>query len=160
MRQALHGGPVGKQKGAQREVQQEEYCNPGVISLPPICSQVGRPVLLPCLPLPRPSPSLPFLPSRDSHRPWCTTGCPPTFNSSSDVAFVDDVKQREAWRMTEDEKQHGRGGMIRTSMGELSSNRYLTSIMTIFHECLVSMNGVASAHLLPLLHILPLHDVW
>ena len=56
-------GPAGKQKGAQREVQQEEYCNPGVISLSPIRSQVDRPVLLPCLPLPRPSPSLPFLPS-------------------------------------------------------------------------------------------------
>jgi hypothetical protein len=40
-------GPVGEQKGAQREVQQEEYCNPGVISLSPIRSQVDRPVLLP-----------------------------------------------------------------------------------------------------------------
>ena len=97
-KQHMHGGPVGKQKGAQREVQQEEYCNPGVISLPPIRSQVDRPVLLPCLPLPRPSPSLPFLPSRDSHSQWCTIGCPqaPTIHSSSHVAFVDDLKRREA----------------------------------------------------------------
>jgi len=52
-----------EQEGAQREVQQEEYFKAGFNSLPHTCGQVDRPVLLPCLPLPRLSPSLPFLPS-------------------------------------------------------------------------------------------------
>ena len=161
------GGLTGEQKGARREVHQEEYCKLGVISLPPICRQVDRPVHLPCLPLPQPSPSPAtslFLPSyyllHNSNCPWCSAAILPC------LPMLPIRMQEPLMR-----------GMVGNVCVHLSSIRYP---IPSWHVCLLAPypppvsvglrpiarimsrpeNGVAPAHLLPLLRILPLHDVW